>query len=106
MKRKGRLPLNSLIQSATENQFLRLEALHLDALGEHRAFLIVQQRKERDLFEELVRLRHFFHPIRSRNGPAPTSDVPPSIRSVAPVTYAAAGETRKVAASQTSSIVP
>jgi heme A synthase len=33
-------------------------------------------------------------PIMSRNGPAPTSDVPPSTSNVAPVTYAPAGETR------------
>jgi heme A synthase len=33
-------------------------------------------------------------PSASRNGPAPTSDVPPSTSNVAPVTYAAAGDTR------------
>jgi heme A synthase len=33
-------------------------------------------------------------PIMSRNGPAPTSDVPPSTSNVDPVTYAPAGDTR------------
>ena len=33
-------------------------------------------------------------PMRSRNGPAPMSDVPPSTSNVAPVTYAPAGDTR------------
>src|ERR1700744_6031011 len=33
-------------------------------------------------------------PIMSRNGPGPSSAVPPSTRSVAPVTYVAAGDTR------------
>jgi heme A synthase len=36
----------------------------------------------------------FVQPIMSRNGPAPTSDVPPSTSNVAPVTYAPAGDTR------------
>jgi heme A synthase len=44
--------------------------------------------------------------ISSRKGAAPSSEVPPSTSNVAPVTYAAAGETRKSTASQTSSIVP
>ncbi len=33
-------------------------------------------------------------PSRSRNGPAPTSEAPPSTSNVAPVTYAPAGETK------------
>lgn len=43
------------------------------------------------VLREEVRLAQ---PSKSRNGPAPASDVPPSTSQVVPVTYEAAGETR------------